>query len=120
MAHLKIVMPTEENMVPRVPNSEEDARDFAVYGKNPVYIQKFFPTGQVMMSKEKPKKIGLIGTDGKVYFFLLKMDTHGDLRKEGRFMEYASLVNKILEQDFECMKRNLKMDTFGIIPLNRM
>jgi serine/threonine-protein kinase ATR len=35
-----------------------------------------------MTSKEKPKKIGIIGSDGEIYNFLLKCDKMGDLRKE--------------------------------------
>ena len=42
-----------------------------------------------MCSKEKPKKIGIIGTNKKVYNFLLKCDKYGDLRKEQRFIEFA-------------------------------
>jgi serine/threonine-protein kinase ATR len=50
-----------------------------------------------MTSKEKPKKIGVIGTDGKVYYFLLKCDKQGDLRKEQRFIDFAMQCNKIFE-----------------------
>ena len=35
-----------------------------------------------MQSKERPKKIGILGSDNKVYYFLLKHDKTGDLRKE--------------------------------------
>ena len=120
----KIVMPIAKNMIPRLPNlaheaSQEDMKKFSVYNPNPVYIAKIYPEVQVMMSKEKPKKIGLIGTDGKVYFFLLKWDQLGDLRKEARFIEYSNLVNKILEKDFEWVKRNLRLSTFWIIPLTK-
>ena len=120
----KIAMPIAENMIPRLPKvgstkGSDDLKNFSVYNPNPVYIAKIYPQAQVMMSKEKPKKIGLIGTDGKVYFFLLKWDQLGDLRKEARFIEYANLVNKILEQDFEWVKRNLKLSTFCIMPLTK-
>ena len=120
----KIAMPIADNMIPRLPKitpgrNQDDIRHFSVYNPNPVYIAKIYPQVQIMMSKEKPKKIGLIGTDGKVYFFLLKWDQLGDLRKEARFIEYANLVNKILEQDFEWVKRNLKLSTFWIMPLTK-
>ena len=51
------------------------------------------------MSKEKPKKIGVIGTDKQVYNFLLKYDKLGDLRKEQRFIDFAGLCNKMFETD---------------------
>ncbi len=45
-------------------------------------ISGFVTQATVMHSKEKPKKIGIIGSDHQVYNFLLKCDKHGDLRKE--------------------------------------
>jgi hypothetical protein len=36
----------------------------------------------IMHSKEKPKKIGIVGSDGSNFNFLLKCDKYGDLRKE--------------------------------------
>ncbi|CAI2381037.1 unnamed protein product [Moneuplotes crassus] len=118
----KVAIPIAENMLPRIPKYGEvkDISSFSAFKKYPVYIKKFFSVGRVMTSKEKPKKIGLVGTDDRVYFFLVKSDQHGDLRKEGRFMEYANLVNKVLDQDFESLQRNLRMDLFSIVPLNRI
>jgi serine/threonine-protein kinase ATR len=72
-----------------------------------------------MLSKEKPKKIGIIGTDKNVYNFLLKCDKYGDLRKEQRFIEFAGLCNKMLENDSEAFKRNLRLRTYAIVPLSR-
>ena len=72
-----------------------------------------------MHSKEKPKKIGLEGSDGRVYNFLLKCDKNGDLRKEQRFIDFAVLCNKMLENDAESRKRNLRMRTYSIVPLSR-
>jgi serine/threonine-protein kinase ATR len=116
----KIAMPIEENMVPNMPKKDSPKqRKFAVFKAHPVYVAKFYHKGQVMLSKEKPKKIGLIGTDGKVYFFLLKHDQNGDLRKEARFMEYCNVINRIFENDYECQKRNIKLITYTITPLSR-
>ena len=72
-----------------------------------------------MVSKEKPKKIGVKGSDGRIYNFLLKCDKYGDLRKEQRFIDFAVLCNKMLEADSESRKRNLKLRTFAIVPLSR-
>ena len=72
-----------------------------------------------MLSKEKPKKIGIIGSNKQVYNFLLKCDKYGDLRKEQRFIDFAVLCNKMLENDYECRKRNLKLRTNAIVPLSR-
>jgi phosphatidylinositol kinase/protein kinase (PI-3 family) len=54
------------------------------------------PKITIFSSKERPKKIGILGSDGKVYNFLLKYDKVGDLRKEQRFIDFAILCNKML------------------------
>lgn len=72
-----------------------------------------------MHSKEKPKKIGILGSDGSNYNFLLKCDKYGDLRKEQRFIDFAVLCNKMLENDAEARKRNLRLRTYAIVPLSR-
>ena len=55
---------------------------FPAFKKNPVMISGFLQKVTIMLSKEKPKKIGILGTDKNVYNFLLKCDKYGDLRKE--------------------------------------
>jgi len=73
----------------------------------------------IMHSKEKPKKIEILGSDGNKYNFLLKCDKYGDLRKEQRFIDFAVLCNKMLEGDAESRKRNLRLRTYAIVPLSR-
>ncbi len=46
------------------------------------------------MSKERPKKITAIGSDGNRYHFLCKMERKGDLRKDSRLMECCTVVNR--------------------------
>jgi phosphatidylinositol kinase/protein kinase (PI-3 family) len=82
-------------------------------------INSFAPKVTIMHSKEKPKKIGIVGSNGAHYNFLLKCDKYGDLRKEQRFIDFAVLCNKILANDSEARKRNLQMRTYAIVPLSR-
>lgn len=99
--------------------AEKFSEDFPAYQSNPIYIKSFVEKATIMLSKEKPKKIGIIGSDGCTYNFLLKCDKLGDLRKEQRFIEFANLCNKMLENDNESRKRNLKLRTYAIVPLSR-
>ena len=62
--------------------NENPLANFPAFKKNPVMIAGFLQKVTIMLSKEKPKKIGILGTDKKVYNFLLKCDKYGDLRKE--------------------------------------
>jgi phosphatidylinositol kinase/protein kinase (PI-3 family) len=48
--------------------------EFPAYKSKPVLIGGFLSEAMIMVSKERPKKIGIIGTDGNVYNFLLKCD----------------------------------------------
>jgi phosphatidylinositol kinase/protein kinase (PI-3 family) len=92
---------------------------FSAYKEDPVMLSSFQPKVVIMHSKEKPKKIGIVGSDGQTYNFLLKCDKYGDLRKEQRFIDFAVLCNKMLEGDAEARKRNLRLRTYAIVPLSR-
>lgn len=96
-----------------------DNKDFPAFKNKPVLIAGFLNEATIMISKEKPKKIGIIGTNKQVYNFLLKCDKYGDLRKEQRFIDFAVLCNKMLENDSEARKRNLRLRTYAIVPLSR-
>jgi phosphatidylinositol kinase/protein kinase (PI-3 family) len=73
----------------------------------------------IFTSKERPKKIIILGSDSKTYNFLLKYDKQGDLRKEQRFIDFAVLCNKMLQQDPEARQRGLRMRTYSIVPLSQ-
>mmetsp|Transcript_25760 Transcript_25760/g.25040 ORF Transcript_25760/g.25040 Transcript_25760/m.25040 type:complete len:682 (+) Transcript_25760:1053-3098(+) len=97
----------------------KEEAEFPAFKPKPVLIQGFVPEASIMLSKEKPKKIGIKGSDGHEYNFLLKCDKYGDLRKEQRFIDFAVLCNKMLENDSESRKRNLRLRTYAIVPLSR-
>jgi serine/threonine-protein kinase ATR len=59
-----------------------------------VRIVRFETQVEVMVSKERPKKITAIGSDGNRYHFLCKMERKGDLRKDSRLMECCTVVNR--------------------------
>ena len=52
---------------------------------------------QVIKSKQRPRKIVILGEDGKRYAFLLK--GHEDLRQDERAMQLFGLVNALLFRD---------------------
>jgi phosphatidylinositol kinase/protein kinase (PI-3 family) len=72
-----------------------------------------------MSSKEKPKKITILGTNQQKYNFLLKCDKQSDLRKEQRFIDFAMFCNKMLNQDSNARQRGLRLRTYSIVPLSR-
>ncbi|OMJ14013.1 Serine/threonine-protein kinase atr [Smittium culicis] len=70
----------------------------------------------VMSSLQKPKKIVILGSDGISYAFLCK--PKDDLRKDARQMEFNALINQVLSDDSDALKRSLKIKTYAVVPLN--
>ena len=62
-----------------------------------VRIQGFAPRVAVLPSKQRPRKLRMWGSDGRVYAFLLK--GHEDLRQDERVMQLFGLVNALLASD---------------------
>ncbi|KAG9415875.1 multidrug-resistance type transporter aminotriazole resistance [Aphanomyces cochlioides] len=85
---------------------------------NDVYIKSFSDKADVMLTKEKPKRIQVQGTDGRTYAFLCKREKHGDLRKDARMMEFNALMNKLLQRETDGRKRKLRLRTYAVICLN--
>ena len=60
---------------------------------------------EVMQSLQRPKKIKIIGSDGKNYIFLCKPED--DLRKDSRLMELNAIINRLFQKSPDCRKRGL-------------
>lgn len=98
---------------------------------DPHRIQKLhraFPSTQVMIvgfqdhvdilkSKERPKKVTFLGSDGKVYAFLAKREVKGDMRKNSRMMEFVSVVNRLLRDYPDARSRQLQCRSFSVLPM---
>lgn len=59
----------------------------------------------VMSSLQKPRKISVFGSDGKLYSFLAK--PKDDLRKDARLMQFNDMIIKLLKKDSESRSRHL-------------
>jgi phosphatidylinositol kinase/protein kinase (PI-3 family) len=65
-------------------------------GKPLVRIHNFSPILKVITSKQRPRKLNVVGGDGLDYNFLLK--GHEDLRQDERVMQLFELVNSLLRK----------------------
>lgn len=105
-----------------------------------IFIATFRKGVDVMPTKAKPKKIELSTTCGQILKFLIKQEKDGDLRKDERefftkfnmcspcadslllvrtgLMQFNGVVNRLLQEDTEGRKRQLRLRTFSIICLN--
>src|SRR5690606_27476092 len=81
-----------------------------------IEIKSFAPTCQILKSKQKPRKIKILGADGKEYTYLLK--GHEDLRLDERVMQLFGLVNTLLSNDPETSKSELNIARYSVIPLS--
>src|SRR4051812_26635396 len=77
-----------------------------------VYIKEFASTVTVINSKQRPRKITMMGSDGRDYTFLLK--GHEDIRQDERVMQLFGLVNTLLGNDSETYKRRLKITRYAV------
>ncbi|KAG1057434.1 hypothetical protein G6F43_000742 [Rhizopus delemar] len=100
-----------------------DARDLELCvpgyyrsGEPIVRIARFNPSLSVIASKQRPRKLTIIGSDGKDYIYLLK--GHEDLRQDERVMQLFGLVNTLLTNDAETFKRHLNIQRFPAVPLS--
>ncbi|KAF2153226.1 TOR1 phosphatidylinositol 3-kinase [Myriangium duriaei CBS 260.36] len=85
-------------------------------GKTPVRIVSFDPNAAVIQSKQRPRKLTLVGSDGVKYSYALK--GHEDIRQDERVMQLFGLCNTLLANDPECLKRHLNIQRFSAIPLS--
>jgi FKBP12-rapamycin complex-associated protein len=83
-------------------------------GVPPVRIASFKREIGVMKSKQKPRRIGIMGGDGKKYGFLLKGKE--DLRQDERVMQVFDLVNALFSQDTHT--KNLGITVYSVLPLS--
>jgi len=85
-------------------------------GRPVVGIQSVENTMTVIMSKQRPRKCTMVGSDGRKYTYLLK--GHEDLRQDERVMQLFGLVNTLLVNDRECSQRDLQIVRYAVMPLS--
>mmetsp|Transcript_36960 Transcript_36960/g.50960 ORF Transcript_36960/g.50960 Transcript_36960/m.50960 type:complete len:948 (+) Transcript_36960:3-2846(+) len=100
---------------------EADNLELAVPGtyhanQQVVRIRKFAPVLTVITSKQRPRRMTIVGDNGKDYTFLLK--GHEDLRQDERVMQLFGLVNTLLAQGDFTGKLHLRITRYGAIPLS--
>ncbi|KAG8827189.1 phosphatidylinositol kinase- protein kinase tor1 [Serendipita sp. 401] len=84
-------------------------------GKPTIRISKFSSKLSVISSKQRPRRLSIIGSDEVEYQFLLK--GHEDLRQDERVMQLFGLVNTLLAVDNDSFMRNLHIRRYAVIPL---
>lgn len=99
-----------------LPRDSASGREFSAFPDTLPVITSIDEIIDVLPSKEKPKKLTFIGSDGREYPFLCKKEESGDMRKNSRMMEFITVVNRLLKQNSETRFRKLQLRTFAVIP----
>ncbi|KAF3934400.1 hypothetical protein ABW20_dc0109945 [Dactylellina cionopaga] len=86
------------------------------FSRDQATISKFEDEADVMTSLQKPRKITIIGSDGRRYPLMCK--PKDDLRKDARLMEFNTIISRLLKKDDESSKRQLQIRTYAVTPLN--
>lgn len=79
-----------------------------------IRIQSFENQLRVYNTKQRPRKLSILGSDGNMYVYILK--AHEDLRQDERVMQFFSLANSLLSKRIET--KALHIETYPIIPLS--
>ncbi|KAI6184566.1 Non-specific serine/threonine protein kinase [Aphelenchoides bicaudatus] len=80
-----------------------------------ITIAQIEPKAQVIKSLAEPKRIGVRGSDGKVYHVLCK--PKDELRRDARFMDLANILNKKSVTSKYTRNLGARIQTFRVIPL---
>lgn len=81
-----------------------------------VRINRVSENIRVSDSGRRPRNVGLIGTDGKLYSYLFKTSEYTKL--EERIMQLFSFVNALMDKSDLPLKDMLSLGTYKVIPLS--
>ncbi len=82
-----------------------------------VTLQSFGSMLRILQSKQRPRKLAVLGSDGRQYDFLLK--GHEDLRQDERVMQVFGLINQILSHSQErSIRRGVDIKRYAVIALS--
>jgi serine/threonine-protein kinase ATR len=106
MTHLEVMVPLQRLMLARLPQGPASVGS----GHNPVpdamaTIVRSEEEVMVMGSLQRPKRVTMLGSDGRKYHFLAK--PNDDLRNDARLMEFNSMINSLLSRDDEANERGM-------------
>lgn len=108
-----------ENVSPRLAEAKDlNATIPGMYRthKEVVKIKRFDKNLKVFPTKQHPRKLSMIGGNGKEYQFLLK--GHEDIRQDERAMQLFSLVNDLLAADRKTNGKDLAIRRYAVVPLS--
>jgi len=117
-APCRLVIPLESTLMASLPTVTDNVniKTHKAFTKDTITISTLLDDVLVLNSLQRPRKISIRGSDGRVYGLLCK--PKDDLRKDQRLMEFNAMINRSLKRDAESSKRRLYIRTYAVTPLN--
>ena len=118
IAPCPLVVPVEATLTAALPTKmvPEGIKNHKAFPREAITIASFEDDVLVLSSLQRPRKLSVRGTDGRIYGLLCK--PKDDLRKDQRLMEFNAMINRALKRDTEASKRRLYIKTYAVTPLN--
>ena len=113
---LNLIAPLQASMIVTLPTGTVNQSTYQPFPDELPRIRKIQDKIEIMKSAIKPRKVVVVGDNGKEYPFLCK--PKDDLRKDARIMDFNNVLNKIFQQNPESRKRHLHIRTYSVVPLN--
>jgi serine/threonine-protein kinase ATR len=112
------IVPLQSFFTVNLPTNGLPDPNFTGFSEQIVRFDSFNENIEVLKSKERPKKIAVVGTDGRQYNFLCKREQRGDMRKDSRLMEFATVMNRLFRTDPQARRRpKLNFRTYSVFPM---
>ncbi|KAK1813304.1 serine/threonine-protein kinase M1 [Friedmanniomyces endolithicus] len=118
LAPISLVVPVESTLLANLPidANTDKVRKHKAFAQDKITIHAFTDDVLVLSSLQRPRKINVRGSDGKLYSLLCK--PKDDLRKDQRLMDFNGIINRALKRDAESSKRQLYIKTYAVTPLS--
>jgi len=81
-----------------------------------VTIASFHEQVTILSTKTKPKKLGILGSDGQKYTYLLK--GREDLRLDARIMQLLQAINGFLHSSSSACSNSLSIRYYSVTPIS--
>ncbi|KAL7715888.1 Serine/threonine-protein kinase TOR [Entamoeba marina] len=83
-----------------------------------IRIKSIAPVLSIIPSKQHPRKLTIVGSNGREYMYVLK--GHEDLRQDERVMQLFGLVNDLLASSSITSPHHIFITCYDVIPLSPM
>ena len=102
-----VLLPLQESFTTKVTPASASTNTNRPFETPLLTIAGFLDGITIMPSLQKPRKIGIIASDGQTFYFLCK--PKDDLRKDARLSDFNSVINKLLRASSESRRRQLRV-----------